>query len=155
MIASGEALRYELVDEFVRRLPRVALNNLYQPTEISVDVTHRICTADDPQRIVLIGRLIANMQTYVLDGRLEPPPMGVTGSGIPYPILHYEASAGVHAPGEGRHADPRVGVVDVAEPAAAVLRPLAHQAVEQEEGRMAERLHLFGLRHSAADLADV
>ena len=55
------------------------LHNLYGPTEASVDVTNWACVADDPRRIVPIGRPIGNLACYVLDRRLEPVPIGVAG----------------------------------------------------------------------------
>ena len=79
VIASGEALPWALVERFSERLPGVELHNLYGPTEASVDVTSWACRADDPRQVVPIGRPIANLQTYVLDGRLEPVPVGVPG----------------------------------------------------------------------------
>ena len=79
VVASGEALGYELVEQFCRRLPQAALYNLYGPTEAAVDVTHWSCAAGDRRRLVPIGRPIANMRTYVLDGNLQPLPIGVAG----------------------------------------------------------------------------
>ncbi len=79
VVASGEALSYELVEQFYQRLPQAALYNLYGPTEAAVDVTHWSCAAGDPRRLVPIGRPIANLRTYVLDGRLQPLPVGVAG----------------------------------------------------------------------------
>ena len=79
VVASGEALSYELVERFYQRLPQAALYNLYGPTEAAVDVTHWSCAAGDLRRVVPIGRPIANMRTYVLDGRMQPLPLGVPG----------------------------------------------------------------------------
>ncbi len=79
VICSGEALPFALQERFFMRLPDVELHNLYGPTEASVDVTFWSCVAGDPRRILPIGRPIANIQCYVLNGLLEPVPAGVSG----------------------------------------------------------------------------
>ena len=56
-----------------------ALHNLYGPTEAAVDVTSWRCSPEPPGVPVPIGRPIANIRTYVLDGRLHPTPIGVPG----------------------------------------------------------------------------
>lgn len=62
---------------------RVHLINGYGPTETTVAVTtHDLSTRealDDARYCVPIGRAIANVQTYVLDSRLQPVPIGVPG----------------------------------------------------------------------------
>ncbi len=62
---------------------RVHLINGYGPTETTVAVTtHDLSTRkalDDARYCVPIGRAIANVQTYVLDSRLQPAPIGVPG----------------------------------------------------------------------------
>ncbi|HEV7667237.1 MAG TPA: amino acid adenylation domain-containing protein, partial [Thermoanaerobaculia bacterium] len=80
VIASGEALPWDLEQRFFARLPAVELHNLYGPTEASVDVTAWACGADEGTRsIVPIGRPIANAQIYLFDRRLRPVPLGATG----------------------------------------------------------------------------
>ena len=105
VVASGEALPYELVERFQQRLPRAALYNLYGPTEASVDVTHWTCAAGDPRRVVPIGRPIANIRTYVLDRRLAAVPVGVAGElylagvGLARGYIHHpELTAGAFVP---------------------------------------------------------
>ena len=105
VVASGEALPYELVERFYQRLPRAALYNLYGPTEASVDVTHWTCAAGDPRRVVPIGRPIANIRTYVLDRRLAAVPVGVAGElylagvGLARGYIHHpELTAGAFVP---------------------------------------------------------
>jgi amino acid adenylation domain-containing protein len=78
VICSGEALPYDLQEQFFRLLPS-QLHNLYGPTEAGVDVTHWTCRRDDDRKIVPIGRPVANTQIYILDRRLQPVPMGVPG----------------------------------------------------------------------------
>ena len=78
VICSGEALSYELQQRFFERTG-VALSNLYGPTEASIDVTAWECRSDSDRTIVPIGRPIANTQVYILDGDLNPLPIGVVG----------------------------------------------------------------------------
>ncbi len=78
VICSGEALPYDLQEEFFRLLPS-QLHNLYGPTEAAVDVTHWTCRPHDERKIVPIGRPVANTQVYILDRNLQPVPLGVPG----------------------------------------------------------------------------
>jgi amino acid adenylation domain-containing protein len=79
VICSGEALPHALQERFFTRLPASKLHNLYGPTEAAVDVTHWACQRGDERLTVPIGRPVANTQMYVLDGRMEPAPVGVAG----------------------------------------------------------------------------
>jgi amino acid adenylation domain-containing protein len=79
VLCSGEALPVELVERFRSRLGAAELHNLYGPTEASVDVTAWRCAADGAQRRVPIGRPITGMRAHVLDARLQPQPIGVSG----------------------------------------------------------------------------
>ncbi len=76
VICSGEALSHDLQERFFSVL-RARLHNLYGPTEASVDVTHWTCRRES--EVVPIGRPIANTAIYLLDGRLQPVPVGVAG----------------------------------------------------------------------------
>jgi hypothetical protein len=78
VICSGEALSRELQERYYERMPG-ELHNLYGPTEAAVDVTYWACERETQQRIVPIGRPIANTQIYILDQRLEAVPVGVAG----------------------------------------------------------------------------
>jgi len=78
VICSGEALPYELQKRFFERL-NTELHNLYGPTEAAVDVTYWRCRNRSERRIVPIGFPVANTQMYILDGRLQPVPIGCTG----------------------------------------------------------------------------
>ena len=77
VFCSGEALSYELQQRFFARLP-AELHNLYGPTEAAVDVTFWQCRPNDA-RIVPIGRPIANMRCYILDGHQNLLPIGCPG----------------------------------------------------------------------------
>ncbi|UBU17187.1 non-ribosomal peptide synthetase [Nonomuraea gerenzanensis] len=70
----GEACPPELVARWATARRRVV--DAYGPSENTVYAT----TADlVPGRPVVIGRPVANTRAYVLDGRLRPVPVGVTG----------------------------------------------------------------------------
>ena len=77
VFCSGEALAADTVRRFLATWPEVEVHNLYGPTEASIDVTAWHCRPD--AATVPIGRPIANTRTYVLDGRLQPAPIGVPG----------------------------------------------------------------------------
>jgi amino acid adenylation domain-containing protein/non-ribosomal peptide synthase protein (TIGR01720 family) len=76
VFCGGEALTYDLQEKFFARV-NAELNNLYGPTETSIDATFRPCVPGDEERGVLIGRPISNIQVYLLDSRSEPAPVGV------------------------------------------------------------------------------
>jgi acyl-coenzyme A synthetase/AMP-(fatty) acid ligase/acyl carrier protein len=79
VMSSGEALPAELVGRFFEVLPRAELHNLYGPTEAAVDVTYHACSPGDAERVVPIGRPVANTRIYVLDRGGAPTPVGVPG----------------------------------------------------------------------------
>ncbi|MBB2486418.1 amino acid adenylation domain-containing protein [Mitsuaria sp. WAJ17] len=79
VFCSGEALPAALVSRFHERFAEVELHNLYGPTEAAVDVTAWHCRPGATQDFIPIGRPIANTRTYILDARLQPVPIGVTG----------------------------------------------------------------------------
>jgi amino acid adenylation domain-containing protein len=78
VVASGEALPAEIWQRFRRRSP-ARLDNLYGPTEASVDVSWWRCRPLQREGIVPIGRPIANLRLLVLDRRLRPVPLAVSG----------------------------------------------------------------------------
>ncbi|WP_406320106.1 amino acid adenylation domain-containing protein [Streptomyces sp. NBC_01637] len=83
VLTSGEALRPGLVRRF-RELfgDRVSLDNTWGATEVSIDSTCRVCTAEDAAAdngAVALGLPIDNNTVHVLDQSLAPLPMGVTG----------------------------------------------------------------------------
>jgi amino acid adenylation domain-containing protein len=75
---AGEALPRALVDALyaVEGVERVV--NLYGPTEYTTYTTIEEVGRDAVERPA-IGRPIANTQVYILDGRMRPAPVGVTG----------------------------------------------------------------------------
>jgi amino acid adenylation domain-containing protein len=80
VFCSGEALPLDLQTRFFERLP-AELHNLYGPTEAAVEVTYWACerSSAGSRSSVPIGRPIANTQIYLLDDRLQPVPIGITG----------------------------------------------------------------------------
>ena len=81
LIASGEAVPVDLVDEWLRRFPHTLAVNAYGPTEAADDVVQ--LTLRRPSRPGLtslpIGRPLPNFRCYVLGPHLEPVPAGVPG----------------------------------------------------------------------------
>ena len=78
VISSGESLTSRLRDQCRDRLPG-RLHNLYGPSETAIDVSSHSLDSTQAGAIVPIGRPIANTRLYVLDGALEPAPIGVAG----------------------------------------------------------------------------
>jgi amino acid adenylation domain-containing protein len=77
-ICSGEAITPALVNAFFGALPG-ELHNAYGPAEAAVDVTFWQCQPDaDPTRVP-IGRPIANVCIYVVDGCGRFVPRGMPG----------------------------------------------------------------------------
>ncbi|MGY2329223.1 amino acid adenylation domain-containing protein [Pseudomonas sp. SDT2931_S440] len=79
VMCSGEALPGSLVRRFKQQLPGIGLYNLYGPTEAAVDVTAWDCAGPVTPDNTPIGKPIANTRMYLLDGQLQPVPLGVVG----------------------------------------------------------------------------
>lgn len=79
VIVAGDACPRQLVDFHYRVLPQAALFNEYGPTEASVWSSVYECEPGQAEATVPIGRPIANTQLYVLDGYLQPQPIGIPG----------------------------------------------------------------------------
>jgi amino acid adenylation domain-containing protein len=73
---AGEPLPESLAREICQQTSVQKLYNLYGPTE---DTTYSTYTLVPRSGEVTIGRPIANTQTYVLDARRQPVPIGVPG----------------------------------------------------------------------------
>jgi acyl-coenzyme A synthetase/AMP-(fatty) acid ligase/acyl carrier protein len=78
LFCGGEVLPVELQQRFFE-LVDAELINLYGPTEASIDATYWVCERGSRASGAVIGRPVANTQVYVLDERLRPVPVGVTG----------------------------------------------------------------------------
>ncbi|HEY8207799.1 MAG TPA: amino acid adenylation domain-containing protein [Myxococcaceae bacterium] len=81
LVVTGEALPPELCRAWLELYPGIPVVNAYGPTECSDDVTHHVLREAPPARAmrVPIGRPLPNLRVHVLDGRLEPVPVGVLG----------------------------------------------------------------------------
>ncbi|SEI21614.1 amino acid adenylation domain-containing protein [Pseudomonas asplenii] len=81
VMCSGEALPGSVVRRFKAQLPQAGLYNLYGPTEAAVDVTAWDCAGPIGQTPdnTPIGKPIANTRMYLLDGQMQPVPLGVVG----------------------------------------------------------------------------
>ncbi|WP_433407590.1 non-ribosomal peptide synthetase [Saccharomonospora azurea] len=76
---TGEPVKPELVRRWFAAQPGVALVNAYGLTETSDDTNHEVMyRAPDADRVP-IGRLVNNVNAYVVDDRLSPVPLGAPG----------------------------------------------------------------------------
>ncbi|WP_269570380.1 AMP-binding protein [Legionella tunisiensis] len=56
------------------------LHNLYDPTETTIDAITLTCTQKDTESDASrIGKPISNTKVYILDDKLQPVPIGITG----------------------------------------------------------------------------
>ena len=80
LMLGGEALSGRIGLSHSTALPGVELVNMYGPTEACIDATFHVATTADRERAVLpIGGPLSNYRAYVLDSRLEPAGIGITG----------------------------------------------------------------------------
>jgi amino acid adenylation domain-containing protein len=73
---AGEPLRTDLVRRIYESTSVRKVHDLYGPTE---GTTYSTWTCRTPNGLQTIGRPIANTQVYILDGSLNPVPVGVVG----------------------------------------------------------------------------
>jgi amino acid adenylation domain-containing protein/non-ribosomal peptide synthase protein (TIGR01720 family) len=78
LFSGGEALTPGLRDQVLRSLPAAVLHNRYGPTETTINATYWHCSLEDGARSP-IGRALGNVLCRVLDGDLNPVPVGVAG----------------------------------------------------------------------------
>ncbi len=78
VFVGGEALSPELRDRMAARLP-IPLDNMYGPTEITIDTTRWVCAPGRSPQREPIGRPIGNSRLYVVDRGLRALPLGVSG----------------------------------------------------------------------------
>src|SRR6266542_1603239 len=78
-ISSGEDLTTELCNLLHERRTNCVLINLYGSCEVSADATCYETGRREILTSISIGRAIANTESYILDARLQPVPIGVRG----------------------------------------------------------------------------
>ena len=76
---SGEILSNDDYKKFRTIWPNSILLNLYGSTEASADVTYYECGAQEGELNIPIGRAISNNKVFLLDGNLQPVPIGIPG----------------------------------------------------------------------------
>jgi amino acid adenylation domain-containing protein len=78
IVLGGERLTPDFTAGLAQRFPRSRIGNRYGPTETTIDAVGHVVDPAVPGAIP-IGRPLANYRVYVLDGGLEPVPVGVSG----------------------------------------------------------------------------
>jgi amino acid adenylation domain-containing protein len=79
VVATGEALKKELVERWFGVQPGIKLVNAYGLTETSDDTNHEIMDRAPRGERVPLGRPINNVHIYVVDEQLQPVPFGEPG----------------------------------------------------------------------------
>jgi amino acid adenylation domain-containing protein len=79
VVATGEALKKELVERWFAVQPGIKLVNAYGLTETSDDTNHEIMDRAPRGERVPLGRPINNVHIYVVDEQLQPVPVGAPG----------------------------------------------------------------------------
>src|SRR5438552_10871626 len=79
VVATGEALKKELVERWFAVQPRIKLVNAYGLTETSDDTNHEIMDRAPQGERVPLGRPINNVLIYVVDEQMQPVPLGAPG----------------------------------------------------------------------------
>ena len=79
VVATGEALKKELVERWFAVQPGIKLVNAYGLTETSDDTNHEIMDRPPSGERVPLGRPINNVHIEVVDEQLQPVPLGEPG----------------------------------------------------------------------------
>src|SRR6266705_740157 len=79
VVATGEALKKELVERWFALQPRIKLVNAYGLTETSDDTNHEIMDRAPQGERVPLARPITNVLVDVVDEQLQPVPLGAPG----------------------------------------------------------------------------
>lgn len=78
-ILSGEALGARLLEQLRRELPACCVMNVYGSSEVSAFVTAYVAEGCEDGPSAPIGRPLHNVQVHILDGELNPLPIGGVG----------------------------------------------------------------------------
>ncbi|ELS00502.1 amino acid adenylation enzyme/thioester reductase family protein [Xenococcus sp. PCC 7305] len=81
MMVTGETVAVNLVNDWLKLYPNIPVVNAYGPSEASDDITQAIIDRPLPenQRLVPIGKPLANLNLHILDSNLKLLPIGVPG----------------------------------------------------------------------------
>ncbi|MEV5736989.1 non-ribosomal peptide synthase/polyketide synthase [Streptomyces sp. NPDC052292] len=79
VVLAGEALPLQTVQDLRAAMPGCRIANIYGPTEATVYATAWFAGDRLPEQAPPIGGPVALTRCYVLDDRLRPQPVGVTG----------------------------------------------------------------------------
>ncbi|MCH7324069.1 amino acid adenylation domain-containing protein, partial [Solibacillus sp. MA9] len=80
VIFGGEALKPEMLKEWIKKYPKTKLINMYGITETTVHVTYKEIGEKEINGIISnIGKSIPTLTTYIMDTNLKLLPIGVPG----------------------------------------------------------------------------
>ncbi|MEM9921687.1 MAG: amino acid adenylation domain-containing protein, partial [Bacteroidota bacterium] len=79
LMATGEALKKNLVERWFQLFPNIPMGNVYGPTEASDDVTHLLLDCVPDGTSISIGKPVQNMRVFILDDFGQLCPIGVKG----------------------------------------------------------------------------
>ncbi|MBV8278990.1 MAG: amino acid adenylation domain-containing protein, partial [Verrucomicrobia bacterium] len=79
LMVAGEEFSLTLKHKLQTIGPLTGVENVYGPTEATVYALHYSLSEGGCQELVPVGRPISNTQAYILDGNLQPVPVGVRG----------------------------------------------------------------------------
>ncbi|HEY6250090.1 MAG TPA: amino acid adenylation domain-containing protein [Candidatus Angelobacter sp.] len=79
LVVTGEILKPYLVDMWFKIFPEIPVINAYGPTEASDDITHYFMYTCPDVPSIPVGKSIRNTHLYVVDGKGNLCPIGVTG----------------------------------------------------------------------------
>ena len=79
LLVTGETLPKSLVSRWFGHYPLIPVVNAYGPTEASDDITHFIMDGVPEGSSIPIGRVLPNLQIYIVDKNMHLCPVGVKG----------------------------------------------------------------------------
>ncbi|MEJ3658464.1 amino acid adenylation domain-containing protein [Actinomycetes bacterium KLBMP 9759] len=77
--ATGEALKFDIVQRWFAVMPAVPLVNAYGLTETSDDTNHEVLRRAPRSGRIPLGPAVRNVRVYVVDPDLNPVPLGAPG----------------------------------------------------------------------------